>query len=179
MMTAQLYLTSIDDVVMMADETQRMTLCNYNKDFHHDLFIGIHDFIRIPSGGSSKGFETNLNQCFCDVDTSFTIDQLSMVNLRLIVEILTASNKRMSGEAERTLEGLRVSLATDKHQTLVKLEKQLKQEGPVSLLKFFNADSKIVHDQVTINLIEKVDNSHSEHCFQHARITRAFRPFLG
>lgn len=155
MNSAQLYFTSIDDVVLIADEHQQMVLCNYNKDIHHEMFVGIHDFIRIPSL-NSPNFEISLSNCFSDIATTFLIDQLTMLNLRIIIEVLETTDVTKSFEAQQAHMNIKEWINKDKHSSIVKLEKQLDKENSLEFLKFFNTENRLVHDEMTINMIEKV-----------------------
>lgn len=139
---------------MLANEDQKLTLCNYNQKIHHEIFMELHDFIRISS--AVNNFELSLQNCFNEAPIQLIIDQQTMLNMRIVVEVLETNKIMMSPEALSTLKGIKASFDKDKHPSLARLEKQLNKESVISLLKFFNSDNSYLTEEMSSNLIEQV-----------------------
>lgn len=139
---------------MLANEDQKLILCNYNQKVHHKIFMELHDFIRISS--AVNNFELNLQNCFSEAPIKFTIDQQTMLNIRIVVEELETNNIMMSPEAVCTMKTMKASLDKDKHPSLARLEKQLNRGSVISLLKFFNSDNNYLNEEMSSNLIDQV-----------------------
>lgn len=164
MMTAQLYFTSIDDIVLLANDSQKINLCNYNKQVHSDIFGGLQSFLRISS--SSQTMNQKLNTCFSDVSTQFILDQQTMLNIRILLEIMSHSDLVMTKEVKDVFDILKKSFEKDKHGSIIKLEKSLTQSNSLEYLKFFNTENNMIQDELSTNYIEKVGSPSSVHHVQ-------------
>ena len=98
MMYAQTFFTSIDDIVLLANDAQSVSLCNYNKDVHRNIFLGLDSFLRIPSSFATENLK--LGSCFSDVPNHFILDQQTMLNIRILLEVLKLTSLNMSKEAQ-------------------------------------------------------------------------------
>lgn len=154
MMTAQLFFTSIDDIILLANDDQKINLCNYNKDVHNDIFGGLQSFIRIST--SIQSMNQKLGSCFTDVSTQFILDQQTMLNIRIVLEVMSHSELVMGKEVKDVFEILKKSFEKDKHGSIIKLEKNLTQSNSLEYLKFFNTENNVVQDELSTNYIEKV-----------------------
>lgn len=154
MMSAQLFFTSIDDIVLLANDSQVINLCNFNKDIHKDIFAGLHSFLRIST--SAQTMNLKLGSCFSDVAYHFILDQQTMLNIRIMLEVLSTTKISMSKEAKDLHTTLKKSFEKDKHGSILKLEKTLTQQNAFEFLKFFNTEKDFIQDEMSTNYIEKV-----------------------
>lgn len=154
MMTAQLFFTSIDDIVLVANDSQKINLSNYNREIHSDIFGGLQSFLRISS--SSQSMNQRLGSCFNETAAQFILDQQTMLNIRILLEVMKQSDIAMARDVKDVFENLKKSFEKDKHASIVKLEKTLTQENCLEYLKFFNTENNLVQDELSTNYIEKV-----------------------
>lgn len=161
MMSAQLFFTSIDDIVLLANDAQVINLCNYNKQFHNDIFSGLQSFLRISTSFQSSN--QKLGTCFTDVSTQFILDQQTMLNIRIVLEVLKGTDLTVNNETKDIYSILKKSFEKDKHASIVKLEKTLTSHNAFEYLKFFNTENNIVQDELSTNYIEKVSSSDPVH----------------
>lgn len=138
----------------MADSDQNMLLCNYNKNIHQEVFMGLHDFIRISN--LSSNFNMSISNCFSEAPINFTIDQQTMLNLRIAIEVLDTYQVKLSADGVEAVKSIKSSFNKDKHPSLSRLEKQLSKENIIDLLKFFNSDNNLLIEEMSSNLIEQV-----------------------
>lgn len=164
MMGAQLFFTSIDDIVLLANDSQIINLCNYNKQVHHDIFGGLHSFLRISTIFQSTC--QKLGTCFSDESTHFILDQQTMLNIRILLQVLSQTELVMSKEAKDVHSTLKNSFQKDKHGSIVKLEKTLTHENAFEYLKFFNTENNHVQDEMSMNYIEKVPTANQVNSFE-------------
>ena len=172
-MSAQLFFTSIDDIVLLANDAQIINLCNFNKQVHSDIFCGLHSFLRI----STSFLSTNqkLGTCFSDESNQFILDQQTMLNIRIMLQVLSQTELVMSKEAKDVHSTLKNSFEKDKHGSIVKLEKTLNQENAFEYLKFFNTENNFVQDEMSMNYIEKVCLANPGNSSQLSCSTRTHR----
>ena len=109
--------------MILADSEQKILLCNYNKTVHQDVFMGLHDFIRISN--IVTNFNISLSNCFHEAPIEFTIDQKTMLNLRIAIEVIDKYQIKLSQEGEEAVQGIKSSFMKDKHPSVLRLEKLL------------------------------------------------------
>lgn len=151
---ARVYFTSIDDLILVADEDQNLKICNYNPTNHYVIFQEMHDFILFASKPPS--FETQLQHCFSETVTPLILDQLSILNLRIIVECMGRSNLNLDPKNKEVLTSIIEEFNINKHESLKRLEKQLGEEDPIEWLHFFNSDKSEVKDEISLSFAQKV-----------------------
>lgn len=156
--------------MILADSDQNMLLCNYNKNIHQEVFMGLHDFMRISN--LSSNFNLSISNCFNEAPINFTIDQQTMLNLRIAIEVLDTYQVRLSPDGVEAVKNIKSSFNKDKHPSLVRLEKQLSKENIIDLLKFFNSDNNLLMEEMSSNLIEQVDSIHQANSHQLLWTTR-------
>lgn len=132
-----------------------MLLCNYNKNIHQEVFMGLHDFMRVSNIGNN--FNMSLSNCFSEAPITFVIDQQTMLNMRIAIEVINAYQVTLSPEGVTAVQGINSSFNKDKHPSLTRLEKELSKENILDLLKFFNSGNNLLNDEMASNLIEQVD----------------------
>lgn len=157
--SSQLFFTSIDDIVLLADQEQKILLCNYSKSIHQKIFADLQNFIRFSN--IANGFNINISYCFHEAPTSFAIDQQTMLNLRIAIEVIDSYQVKLSRDGADAVKGIKRSFTKDKHPSLMRLEKHLSKQNILSLLKFFNSDCNVLVEEMATNLIEQVIWNHS------------------
>lgn len=109
-----------------------------------------------------NNFDMDLKNLFSEAPIKFIVDQQTMINLRILVEVIGSNNLMLTPDAHSTMGSLKQSFNKDKHRSLEMLEKQLLKENLIGLLKFFNSDNSFVTDEMAINKIEMVNSSYLE-----------------
>lgn len=109
-----------------------------------------------------NNFDMDLKNLFSEAPIKFIVDQQTMINLRILVEVIGSNNLMLTPDAHSTMGSLKESFNKDKHRSLEMLEKQLLKENLIGLLKFFNSDNSFVTDEMAINKIEMVNSSYLE-----------------
>lgn len=159
MMTAQLFFTSIDDIVLLANEDQRINLTNFKKEFHMDIFGSLESFLRFSNVANSMN--PKLSSCFTDAPVQFVLDQQTMLNIRIVIEVMKYSRLNLGKDIKEVFEILKKSFEKEKHTSIVKLERNLTSENAMEYLTFFNNESNFVQDELSTNYIEKVKTAKS------------------
>lgn len=104
----------------------------------------------------SNTFNLSISNCFNEAPINFTIDQQTMLNLRIAIEVLHTYQVKLSPDGAEAIKNIKASFNKDKHPSLVRLEKQLSKENIIDLLKFFNSDNNLLMEEMSSNLIEQV-----------------------
>ena len=116
--------------------------------------MGLHDFIRISN--IVTNFNISLSKCFHEAPIEFTIDQKTMLNLRIAIEVIDKYQIKLSPEGEEAVQGIKSSFMKDKHPSVLRLEKLLSKKNIISLLKFFNSDNSLLSEEMSSNMIDQV-----------------------
>lgn len=116
--------------------------------------MGLHDFIRISN--IVTNFNISLSNCFHEAPIEFTIDQKTMLNLRIAIEVIDTYQIKLSPEGEEAVRGIKSSFKKDKHPSVLRLEKLLSKKNIISLLKFFNSDNSLLSEEMSSNMIDQV-----------------------
>lgn len=157
---SRLYFTTLDDIVVVADEDMNVILNNYCTDLHDYLFSGLKYFAKLKMG-KSEG-EYSLSSCFPTIPTTLILDQLTILNLRAITEMIstclpeTLSNMKISADTISYCQSLKTDLMKDQNESLLELEKQMKNQNLLDILRFLNIENTTFKDEVTVSFVEMV-----------------------